>query len=299
MDEHCKELASPSVTNFCFSIVILLGILVSYLPQHYRIIALRSSFGISPYFVLLGTTAGASAFANILVLPRSANDITCCKEINGFSCFAALLGILQIGTQALSFAIILILFILYFPRATPMHVSKAASEIPSFRTAIIVVATCIFHAIVTTIFSLTVVVAYPSFRQLAANVLGIMAAILTSIQYFPQIYTTFRLKCAGSLSIPMMCMQTPGGFIWATSLAARLGPEGWSTWGLFLLTASMQGIVLLMAIYYEYINPQKGAADLDTDRQSHIWDDSTDAGNLADTEDRPASERTPLLRSSS
>ena len=78
---------------------ILVGILVSYLPQHFRIISLRSSFGLSPYFVLLGTTSTTSSLANILVLPRSIEDASCCREISGASCFAALLGILQVGIQ--------------------------------------------------------------------------------------------------------------------------------------------------------------------------------------------------------
>lgn len=85
--------------------MILVGILVSYLPQHYRIISLRSSFGISPYFVLLGTTSGTFAFANILVLPLSSQDVACCKAISGIACFAGLLGIFQAGAQWLCFFI--------------------------------------------------------------------------------------------------------------------------------------------------------------------------------------------------
>jgi hypothetical protein len=84
---------------------ILIGILVSYLPQHYRIISRRSSFGLSPYFVLLGTTSGTCAFANILTLPASRKDIACCHEINGFPCFAGLLGVLQVGVQWSCFTI--------------------------------------------------------------------------------------------------------------------------------------------------------------------------------------------------
>lgn len=84
---------------------ILIGILVSYLPQHYRIISRRSSFGLSPYFVLLGTTSGTCAFANILTLPASRKDIACCHEIDGFPCFAGLLGVLQVGVQWSCFTI--------------------------------------------------------------------------------------------------------------------------------------------------------------------------------------------------
>jgi hypothetical protein len=79
--------------------IILLGILISYLPQHLRIIRLRSSYGLSPYFILLGTTSGTCAFANILVLPKSRVDIACCREVDEFPCVAGLLGIAQVGVQ--------------------------------------------------------------------------------------------------------------------------------------------------------------------------------------------------------
>lgn len=84
---------------------ILLGILVSYLPQHYRIVARRSSEGISPYFVLLGTTSGTCAFANILTVPASRRDLACCKELNAFDCTAGLLGIAQVGVQWACFTV--------------------------------------------------------------------------------------------------------------------------------------------------------------------------------------------------
>jgi len=104
---QCKTLSktSPfldkpeSCADRLFFSFILLGILVSYLPQHYRIIARRSSEGISPYFVLLGTTSGTCGFGNILTLPASRADLGCCREISGFECFAGLLGVAQVGVQ--------------------------------------------------------------------------------------------------------------------------------------------------------------------------------------------------------
>lgn len=117
MDAHCEEIARVSYTNFALSLYvlpinillppqstnisrfILFGILISYLPQHIRIIRLRSSYGLSPYFVLLGTTSGTCAFANILVLPRSRADVACCKVVDEFACVAGLLGIAQVGVQ--------------------------------------------------------------------------------------------------------------------------------------------------------------------------------------------------------
>ena len=115
--DACADLSSPNIFNFILSMyvypshpkidvstnnlisLILLGILVSYLPQHHRIISRRSSVGISPYFVLLGTTSGTCAFANILTLPASRRDLACCRELSGFECVSGLLGIAQIGVQ--------------------------------------------------------------------------------------------------------------------------------------------------------------------------------------------------------
>ncbi|KAI3068944.1 hypothetical protein CBS147353_7239 [Aspergillus niger] len=61
---RCEHLASPDIKNFILSILIVFGILLSYTPQHVRILTMKTSFGISPYFVLLGTTSGSSALAN-------------------------------------------------------------------------------------------------------------------------------------------------------------------------------------------------------------------------------------------
>jgi drug/metabolite transporter (DMT)-like permease len=146
----------------------------------------------------------------------------------------------------------LFLFLIFFPRATPSTAHPTEDgEPPSFRTALAVAATSILHAIVIFIFSVYFVLRRPNNLQRWAEFLGIFATVLASIQYFPQIYTTYTLRRVGSLSIPMMCIQTPGSFLWAASLAARLGKQGWSAWGLYMVTGSLQGALLVMAIYFE------------------------------------------------
>ncbi|EON60924.1 hypothetical protein W97_00134 [Coniosporium apollinis CBS 100218] len=257
---RCDELANPSLANFGVSIFILVGILVSYLPQHYRIIARRSSEGLSPYFVLLGTTSGTCAIANILILPTSRTDVGCCREISPFACGAALLGIAQVGVQWSCFFLIMLLFLVFFPRPSAAD-SENDPKGPTYRSALIVVGVSILHFLVVFLVSITLLARFPEMLQLWANVLGISASVLASIQYLPQIYTTWKLQAVKSLSIPMMCIQTPGSFVFAASLAVRLGREGWSAWTVYLVTGCLQGVLLVMGISFEVREWRKRKAD--------------------------------------
>lgn len=57
-----------------------------------------------------------------------------------------------------------------------------------------------------------------------------------------------------------MLIQTPGSFLWAGSLAARLGSEGWSTWGTYLVSGMLQGCLLVMGVIFE-IRARKARGD--------------------------------------
>lgn len=202
----------------------------------------------------------------------------------------------------------LLLFVIYFPRATsptdPTHSVSSTSNGPTYRTALAITAICLFHALVTVVISVGFAIRQPSALPAWANFLGILAAVLASIQYFPQIYTTFRLRCVGSLSIPMMCIQTPGSLVWAASLAAREGAKGWSIWGVLVVTACLQGTLLVMAIYFEYFGPDSKRetvhrADPDTFIDGAAADRSerhTSSAREPIHVERP-SEETPLLQS--
>ena len=145
----------------------------------------------------------------------------------------------------------LFLFLLFFPSATPLTPPSKPTSQPSLRTAIAVFLTCILHLILVFIVSVVMIYRVPSHLALWANVLGIIGTCLAAIQFLPQIYTTWKLQAVESLSIPMMCIQTPGSFVWVGSLAARFGWDGWSTWGIYLVTGVLQGCLLAMGITFE------------------------------------------------
>ena len=84
----------------------------------------------------------------------------------------------------------------------------------------------------------------------------------------------------------MMCIQTPGSFVFAGNLAARLGWAGWSTWGLFIFTGILQGIVLTMGISF---------AIRDRKKRKEIENGSAANGHVVAEEEEDHNEETPLL----
>jgi uncharacterized protein with PQ loop repeat len=155
----------------------------------------------------------------------------------------------------------------------------ASAPAAHWRTAVFVGVTCCAHVLATAVLTILFSTTLHGYIDIWANFLGVLAAALAGIQYLPQIWTTYHIKHVGSLSIPMMCIQTPGGFVFAMSLYLRLGWEGWSTWGIFLLTATMQGMLLAMALYYE--------------RCGSNGDDATAAAAAADDDDDEPIQRRP------
>ncbi|TQW00800.1 hypothetical protein V2A60_001841 [Cordyceps javanica] len=286
---RCDAFRTPRYLEVVISILILLGLLVSYLPQHYRIISRGTAEGISPYFVLLGSTSATAGFANILTVPPSRAAMTCCKEIEGLECAASMLGIVQLGGQWLCFSLIVVLFLMFFryeDAAVPQD--ELAGESPKWQTAATVGLLAFLHGLITVIITGVFAIAMPQHLNFWAHLLGVLAAVLAAVQYVPQIWTTYHLKHAGSLSIPMMCIQTPGGLLFAASLYMRLGAEGWSTWAIYLLTAAMQGSVLFMCVYYELARRRERAAEPETAPLLNEPDSPVDQSN----QQRPIANRT-------
>jgi len=57
------------------------------------------------------------------------------------------------------------------------------------------------------------------------------------------------MKKVASLSIPMMCIQSPGSFLFAYSLATREGTN-WSSYIVYLCTGILQAVLLGMCIVW-------------------------------------------------
>lgn len=157
----------------------------------------------------------------------------------------------------------MLLFLIFFPRNPDLsEVDEQDTSLPTWKEAIVVLAVSLAFFVVSLLGSVIFVYAAPSHVRAWANFLGLLATGLAAIQYIPQIIMTWRLQETGSLSIPMMCIQTPGSFVFATSLAVRLGPGGWSAWGLFIFTGCLQGCLLAMSLGFLW-RDRKAAKSMD------------------------------------
>lgn len=172
----------------------------------------------------------------------------------------------------------MLLFLIFFPRNPPAAAHEQQdTKMPTWKEAVLVLALSLAFFIVALFGSIIFVYALPSHVRGWANFLGLLATALAAIQYVPQILMTWRLQETGSLSIPMMCIQTPGSFVFAASLYARLGPSGWSAWGLFIFTGCLQGCLLAMSLTF-------------------LWRDRKAAKQAPDHGGLAGNEQTPLLR---
>ncbi|GAB7343235.1 hypothetical protein MBLNU457_1294t1 [Dothideomycetes sp. NU457] len=252
-DPYCDHLRAPNVWVLTLSIVLVLGILISYLPQHAKIVSNGTSAGLSPWWVMLGTLSSIAGITNIIVLPTSQHDMRCCKEISATECGAGLLGIVQVGVQWTCFMIVMILFLAFFPRQSDGEQAIVHPEdmpMPKRRDAVIVGTTTLCALLFCGIGSIVFLVAMPSQLLGWANFLGIAASGLAVVQYFPQIWTTWKLQRMLSLSVTTMFIQVPGAFMFAFSLFLRVGWQGWSSWLVYCVTGVCQACLLVMAITF-------------------------------------------------
>lgn len=167
------------------------------------------------------------------------------------------------------------LFLIFFPTPGPEDHVPGSPPPPSWRDALAVVLISVAHFVVVVIVSAVFFLWYPSLLQSWATILGLCAALLACIQYIPQLWTTWRLQHVMSLSIPMMCIQTPGSFVFAGSLALRLGSAGWSAWGVYIVTGLLQGCLLAMGIKFELRDRRKRALEAEAQGDEDTNDEQT------------------------
>ncbi|KAG6845053.1 hypothetical protein H0H87_001390 [Tephrocybe sp. NHM501043] len=150
-----------------------------------------------------------------------------------------------------------------------------------------------------------------------ATFLGVSSAMLAAIQYAPQLVHTYKAKLVGALSIPMMCIQSPGAVLMVISIALRPGTDWTSTykpsylrcklhspippvgWITFAVSGIMQGSLLVMCIVFHLRQRQLGIDEFGhplpgTQEPSRV--DEEVPGLVTEAEEDPRKVKVALVR---
>jgi len=80
---------------------------------------------------------------------------------------------------------------------------------------------------------------------------GIVSSIMIIIVWLPQIWTTYKAKSPGSLSVAMLVLTAPGGYLTIVFLAVLYHNSLW-VWLPTVFSATFQTMLLILCVYYEY-----------------------------------------------
>ncbi|KAF8075944.1 hypothetical protein FPV67DRAFT_1469828 [Lyophyllum atratum] len=301
------------------------GLIISYAPQLLRIINKGSSEGFSPWFLLLGSTSSAAGFLNMVTMQWRV--VKCCPAFSLGNCLEMTAGIVQLGLQWFLFTSILVLYLIYYPphlkyaeidvdthdTRPPVHV-KTPIKSDDWRLSIILAWVVAIHMAFITFTTFLLLLTTPTSSNPKAPLpeplsqwatfLGVSSALLAAVQYAPQLAHTYKAKLVGALSIPMMCIQTPGAILMIVSIALRPGTD-WTSWITFAVSGVMQGSLLAMCILFtfrqrrfgidEFGNPLPGSSDSEHSHSRPPSGDEVDVpGLITGEEEDPAAVRDAL-----
>ena len=101
---NCDALHDQNEAQFGYTILVVLGTIISNIPQQYRIARRWSAEGVSSYFLLTGLVSATCGFSNIVTL--SLDIFRCCQagRISYWECTSGIMGVVSYGTNWLVMA---------------------------------------------------------------------------------------------------------------------------------------------------------------------------------------------------
>ncbi|KAJ3429787.1 pq loop repeat protein [Anaeramoeba flamelloides] len=232
-------------------IILGLGSVLSYLPQVLKLFKRRSVLGINFIFIFFCTLNQFFAAANALILnlPKT----IACAQVGFGKCYSSLLAMLQITGLWVMFFPVPLLFILFHNNYESIKSRRQSKreqkkyKLYAFMYALIVLGVVVVALIATV--SISIQGPCSVIARTLAQILGVVSGIIVLFQWIPQIYSTYRFKGAGSVSVITLAVQAPGGFI-NVAFMIFISKEKFSTWFSFFVNTIQVIILFTMIIYY-------------------------------------------------
>jgi len=185
-------------------------------------------------------------------------SVVCCGTLGVGHCMLNNLSTEQLITGLICLIAFFIIFLIYLP-IHPTETQSRTDKIKQKRLAWVIFTLCIFCGVFSSVLG---AVLYYKFNLSSsvlvqyAAALGWISAACIIIQYSPQIYTTLKMKSAGSLSVLMLLLQMPGALI-IIFFQGVLNGASYTTWAPYVFQAIQQLILIVICIVYYVRERQK------------------------------------------
>jgi len=233
-------------------VFLIVGTVISYVPQYVSIIKMKSSEGLSYGMLSIALASGFLTAINSGILKWP--NVICCHNhsLNLGQCLRNNMATEQLLAGLFCYILLYLLYLMYF-RLGPDAELKARRR----RTRLLAWITFFLIIFGATGLSILGGVLYYELNYTSttvaryAQVLGIASSLLMVFQWAPQIYTTWKLKSQGSLSLGMLLLQIPGALL-VVVYQGILNEADFTTWVPYLLGGMEQVVLVLMVIVYKY-----------------------------------------------
>ncbi|KAJ5076996.1 pq loop repeat protein [Anaeramoeba ignava] len=239
-----------SGVQIALGICVALGSVGSYIPQWIKIFRKNSVVGISVFTIFLTTINQFLSTVNVSIFRFPV--LLGCSQYGFHQCGSALLGFIQIVGLWLIYFPIFQLFLLYHgldSNQNPLTDKKLKKEYLLAWILYIIVIVLDLVLVFVSVYTIAKLGACNSKTRMFAKFIGYIGSFNNFFQYLPQIYKTYKMKTAGSYSIPTLLIQAPGGLVNVYFLAF-VAKENISTWLTYFCADIQQWVLLILLLYY-------------------------------------------------
>eukprot|EP00457_Paulinella_chromatophora_P010424 gb/GEZN01010526.1/.p1 GENE.gb/GEZN01010526.1/~~gb/GEZN01010526.1/.p1 ORF type:complete len:342 (+),score=22.37 gb/GEZN01010526.1/:112-1137(+) len=245
-----------SMSNLAFvnGWLLIVGTIIAFLPQHFKISRRKSHIGVSPWFVVLAEAVSICQILNYTTLEWHSTFKCCTSDIDAYGCVASLLAFGQELTILACTSVLLFLYVYYYDHDTMDIIEHDQGYAPGvgFRKlkrglhifAWVVLFVILLDLIFIWQFSLE---GHPT--EVYGQILGVSGALLEVVLWFPQLITSWRLGHAGSFSVAMLVMQSIGAGMSYYNLRLH---GNFYIWAPFLGRGTLELTLLLELTYLKF-----------------------------------------------
>lgn len=229
------------------------GTLLSYVPQYYKIYQNKSPKGLSESTVVFGLY---SCIFNVLgTIQQDYTELRNCSKHN--NCYSSIIPIIQLIAPLLCILILYIYYIWYANNLFDNNAFKSDNYTKDYSKIQDIYIRCKYNILaIILLFTIFIIINSIEKTNIIINsgkILNIISAILSMIMWFPQIYMTYHLKNAHSLSLIALTIHSIGCFATVIYQGILLH-QNWLVVVNYIIGGISEAIIVCLGLYYKRVN---------------------------------------------